>query len=96
MNCKGVNGEPAVEGLDLTERGLRPDGVVNAKEGSSLGSGVRGGSKGVLVSSGVSSRVEELIHFSSRPLALPGDPSVIKRKLSAKWFRMNLREGLAQ
>lgn len=53
--------------MDLIERGLRPLGVDNKKEGRGgvLGSGVRGGSNGIVSSiSGASSRVVELIHFS--------------------------------
>jgi len=66
MNCKGVNGDPD-DGVDLSERGLWPLGVDNTKDGKSgpEGSGVRGNSGGVSGVSGASSRVAELIHFSS-------------------------------
>lgn len=67
INCRGVNGDPPLV-VDLIERGLWPLGVDNKKEGSGgvLGSGVRGGSNGIVPSiSGASSRVVELIHFSS-------------------------------
>lgn len=58
-----------------------------------LGSGVRGG--GVVTISGASSKVAELIHFSSRDPKrgepnLGGDSGGIIRKISAKWSLINL------
>jgi hypothetical protein len=75
--------------VDITERGLCAPGVEIVKEGRKgpLGSGVRGG--GVVINSGASSKVAELIHFSSRdpkrgdPI-LGGDSGGIKRNISAK------------
>lgn len=66
MNCKGVNGEPFVEGEDRIDKGEWPVGVDKAKEGmnGNDGSGVRGGLGGDLISA-ASSKVEELIHLSS-------------------------------
>lgn len=84
MNCKGVNGEPFVDGLDFSDCGLAPFGVDRENEGIwPFGSGVRGGSGGVASGSGASSRVVELIHFSSLPPARGGE-SDRRRKLSAK------------
>jgi len=82
MNCKGVNGDPE-DGVDLSERGLRPLGVDNEKDGKSgpLGSGVRGDSSGVSGVSGASSIVVELIHFSS---ATGRGESGMSRNRSAK------------
>jgi hypothetical protein len=82
MNCKGVKGEPFVEGEDFNDCGLWPLGVDREKEGTkgTLGSGVRGDSGGV---SGASVNVAELIHFSSRAPTRGGE-SGIRRKLSAK------------
>jgi hypothetical protein len=34
MNCKGVSGEPLVEGEDFSERGLCPLGVTSEKDGT--------------------------------------------------------------
>jgi len=84
MNCKGVRGEPLVEGEDLMERGLCPLGVIREKVGTNGrdGSGVRGAAGGV-VSSFPSMRVAELIHFGSR-LPIRGGDSGKSLKLSAK------------
>lgn len=60
-NWRGVKGEPLAEELDFIDCGL-PPGVSKEKEGVPLGSGVRGGT---IVISGASSKVVELIHFSS-------------------------------
>jgi len=84
MNCKGVRGEPLVEGEDLSERGLCPLGVTSEKDGKKgcVGSGVRG-CAGVSNSCN-SNNVAELIHLS--PWAAPqrgGDSGAIL-KLSAK------------
>jgi hypothetical protein len=51
MNCKGVKGDPLVEGDDLMDCGLCPLGVKREKDGTkgTFGSGVRGGSGGVLI-----------------------------------------------
>lgn len=90
MNCKAVKGDPGADGVDLTERGLLLDGVERAKtgirDGLPLGSGVRGGAGGVLTvpSSGVSSRVVELIHFSSRTWVERSGESGKMRNRSAK------------
>lgn len=83
INCIGVRGDPFVEGGDLSERGLCPPGVINRKVGTNgtVGSGVRGARGGVL-SSGLSNRVAELIHFTSWPPARGGDSGKIL-KLSA-------------
>jgi hypothetical protein len=84
MNCKGVNGEPFVEGEDFNDCGLWPVGVDRLKEGTQdpIGSGVWGGKGGVSRFSGASIKVVELIHFSSR--ATRCGESGIRRKLSAK------------
>ena len=75
--------------MDNTERGLCAPGVEIVKEGRKgpLGSGVRGG--GVATNSGASSKVAELIHFSSRDPKrgepnLGGDSGGIIRNMSAK------------
>lgn len=68
-NWSAVKGEPGEECV-LIDWGLFPLGVDRANEGSNipplLGSGVFGSRTGVLISSGASKRVDELIHFSSR------------------------------
>jgi len=75
--------------VDFGESGLCAPGVESVKEGRKglLGSGVRGG--GVVTNSGASSRVVELIHFSSRDPNrgepnLGGDSGGIIRNKSAK------------
>lgn len=84
MNCRGVNGEPLVEGDDLTDCGLLLVGVERAKVGTkgNLGSGVRGGNGGE-VTSAASSNDAEFIHFSS-PAPGRGGDSGMSRKLSAQ------------
>jgi len=69
-NCNGVSGEPLVDGDDFMECGLDPPGADKANAGTkgNLGSGVRGGVRGASLLSWASSRVDELIHFSSREL----------------------------
>jgi len=67
-----VRGEPGEECVFI-DCGLFPLGLDRANEGSNIpllplplpGSGVFGSRGGVVVSSGASNRVEELIHFSS-------------------------------
>ena len=70
--CKGVKGEPWIEGDDLSERGLWPLGVISENDGlnGKVGSGVRGGGGGwcgEFSISGASNNVAELIHFCSWP-----------------------------
>jgi len=45
INCKGVSGEPLVDGEDFSECGLCPLGVTSENDGKRgcVGSGVRGG-----------------------------------------------------
>jgi hypothetical protein len=71
--CKGVKGEPWIEGDDLSERGLWPLGVISENDGmkGKVRSGVRGGGGGwggEFSVSGASITVAELIHFCSWPL----------------------------
>jgi hypothetical protein len=87
-NWSGAKGDPD-DGVDFTECGLCAPGVEMVKDGRKgpLGSGVRGG--GVVTISGASSKVAELIHFSSRDPKrgepnLGGDSGGIIRKISAK------------
>ena len=71
-NWMAVRGEPGDECVFI-DCGLFPLGLDRANEGSNIpllplplpGSGVFGSRGGVVVSSGASNRVEELIHFSS-------------------------------
>jgi hypothetical protein len=66
-NWRAVKGEPGEECV-LIDWGLLPLGVDRANEGNNtplLGSGVSLSRAGVLINSGASKRVEELIHFSS-------------------------------
>lgn len=69
-NWMAVRGEPGDECVFI-DCGLFPLGLDSANEGSNiplpplLGSGVFGSRGGVVISSGASNRVEELIHFSS-------------------------------
>jgi hypothetical protein len=69
-NWMAVRGEPGDECVFI-DCGLFPLGLDKANEGSNiplpplLGSGVFGSRGGVVISSGASNRVEELIHFSS-------------------------------
>lgn len=67
-NCRAVKGEPGEECV-LIDWGLFPYGVGKVNEGNDvpplLGSGVSLSRAGVLINSGASKRVEELIHFSS-------------------------------
>jgi hypothetical protein len=89
MNCKGVR--PAGESCeppDLKDWGLRPLGVCKEMMGT-LGSGTCGES----TSSGASSRVAELIHFSDRETIRGEAMSAgMRRNRSAKWSLMNLRQ----
>jgi len=80
MNCIGIRGDP-VEGVERNERGLCPLGVNKENEGT-VGSGVRGGVDASLTS-GASSNIAELIHFSSRARTRGGE-SGRRRKTSAK------------
>ena len=90
MNCNGVSGDPG-DGELFNECGLFAPGVWNTKDGTPLGSGVFGARGGVKPGSGASSSVDDDIHFSSRD-PMPGCTvfSGSRRKLSAKWFWMNL------
>ena len=67
-NWRAVKGEPGEECV-LIDWGLFPLGVDRANEGNNipplLGSGVSLSRAGVLINSGASKSVEELIHFSS-------------------------------
>ena len=67
-NWRAVKGEPGEECV-LIDWGLFPLGLDRANGESSipppLGSGVFGSREGVMISSGASKSVEELIHFSS-------------------------------
>lgn len=68
MNCRAVNGEPFVEGVDFSDRGLFPEGLDIENDGRcprAFGSGVRGGSGGESPTSGASDNVAALIHRSS-------------------------------
>ena len=71
----------------LIDCGLRPLGVDSANEGSEVpplpGSGVLGGGRGGVISSGASRSVEELIHFSSLEPRY-GTGSGRSRNISAK------------
>lgn len=89
MYCKGVKGEPCIEGDDLSERGLWPLGVIIENDGmkGKVRSGVRGGSGswgGEFSDSGASNNVAELIHFCSWPPCRGGDSGPAIWKLSAK------------
>ncbi len=69
-NWMAIRGEPGEECVFI-DWGLFPLGLDRANEGSNIpllplpGSGVFGSRGGVVISSGASKRVEELIHFSS-------------------------------
>ncbi len=67
-NWRAIKGEPGEECV-LIDWGLFPLGLDRTNGGSNipapLGSGVFGSRGGVMISSGASKSVEELIHFSS-------------------------------
>lgn len=89
-NWIAVRGEPGDECVFI-DCGLFPLGLDRANEGSNIplllpplpGSGVFGSRGGVVVSSGPSNRVEELIHFSSLE-PIYGIGSGRSRNMSAK------------